>query len=219
MFLRVANATDAFDSLYDELKGQYLSGHKQPSRAGNVVGEILNAHVEILDPTRGIVQSKIRNMPIRYALGELLWYLSGSNKLRDIRRYAPFWDNISDDGKTLNSAYGYRIHEHMGFDQWEFVKDKLIANPYDRQAVIHIKDADDRPSKDVPCTCLLQYHIRDNRLFATTYMRSNDIWLGFPYDVFAFTALQVKMAFELGVGLGSYTHIAGSLHLYEKDVE
>ena len=48
-------------------------------------------------------------------------------------------------------------------------------------------------------------------------MRSNDIWTGFPYDVFSFTAFQTMLAFKLNVGIGEYTHIAGSLHLYERD--
>ena len=48
-------------------------------------------------------------------------------------------------------------------------------------------------------------------------MRSNDLWLGFPYDVFQFTCMQVLMSMELGIELGSYTHIAGSLHIYERD--
>lgn len=53
----------------------------------------------------------------------------------------------------------------------------------------------------------------------TTYMRSNDLWMGFPNDVFQFTAIQVYLAMRLGYQLGSYTHIAGSLHLYERDAK
>ena len=49
-------------------------------------------------------------------------------------------------------------------------------------------------------------------------MRSNDLWTGFPYDVFQFTAMQILMSMELGLELGSYTHIAGSLHLYERNL-
>lgn len=51
----------------------------------------------------------------------------------------------------------------------------------------------------------------------TTYMRSNDLWFGFPYDVFQFTCMQILMSMELELELGTYTHIAGSLHLYERD--
>jgi thymidylate synthase len=49
-------------------------------------------------------------------------------------------------------------------------------------------------------------------------MRSNDVFLGLPYDVFNFTMLQELMAVELGIELGSYIHFAASLHLYETDV-
>ena len=52
----------------------------------------------------------------------------------------------------------------------------------------------------------------------TTYMRSNDLWMGFPYDVFQFTNMQVLMSMELGVELGTYTHISGSLHLYKRNL-
>lgn len=48
-------------------------------------------------------------------------------------------------------------------------------------------------------------------------MRSCDLWYGFPYDVFNFCNLQVLLSMELGVELGTYTHICGSLHLYERD--
>ena len=49
-------------------------------------------------------------------------------------------------------------------------------------------------------------------------MRSNDIWFGLPYDIFQFTSLQILLSMELGVGIGTYTHICGSLHLYERDL-
>jgi thymidylate synthase len=217
MFLTAKDATEAWEYWYVQLQEMANKGFAADSRDGGVVGEILNAITVIEDPTRGIIQSSIRKMPMRYAVGELLWYLSGSNRTRDISLYSDVWGKLSDDGETNNSAYGHRIHHRFGFDQWEFVKDKLTKNPNDRQCVIHIKDASNEKTKDTPCTVALQFLLRENKLYMTTYMRSNDIWTGFPYDVFAFTAMQVKMAFELGVELGTYTHIAGSLHLYERN--
>lgn len=218
MYIVSDNATQAWESWFSVLCEMHKAGFKQPSRVGNVVGEVLNAHTVIKNPRKGIVLSETRKMPMKYAVGELLWYLSGSNKLSDIAPYAKFWENISDDGVTLNSAYGYRIFEYFGFNQWEHIKKLLKEDPYSRQAIIHIKDASNKPTKDLPCTISLHYQIRDNLLHSTAYMRSNDIWLGFPYDVFAFTSLQVKLAMELGVDLGFYNHIAGSLHLYENNV-
>ena len=152
-------------------------------------------------------------------MAELAWYLSGSNRVRDIGPFASKWIDISDDGIHNNSAYGYRIQHLFGFDQWDYVKDMLTKSPGSRQAIIHIKDASDKPTKDVPCTVYLQFLIRDNKLHLSVHMRSNDIWMGVPYDMFSFTFLQMKMAMELGVDLGNYTHFAGSLHMYKRDYE
>jgi hypothetical protein len=50
-----------------------------------------------------------------------------------------------------------------------------------------------------------------------TTMRSEDAWLGLPYDIFCNTTLQRCLASELNIGLGTYTHNVGSMHLYEKN--
>ena len=52
-----------------------------------------------------------------------------------------------------------------------------------------------------------------------TTMRSQDLWLGFPYDIFANTVLQKLLAGWLGVALGEYHHYVDSLHLYDEHVE
>lgn len=206
---------EAWETWYERLSSMKLSDE---SRDGEIRGEILNAITVIKDPTRNILKSKIRNLPMRYAIGEMLWYMSGNNELKEIQKYTKGWDRMSDDGETVNSNYGHCIRFKYGFNQWEFVKDELGINPNSRRAIIHIKEASDEDSKDVNCTVCLQFFIRDNKLHLTTYMRSNDLWMGFPYDVFQFTNMQVLMSMELGVGIGTYTHIAGSLHLYERDV-
>lgn len=190
------------------------------SRDGEVVGEIINAITVINDPTRCIMKNEIRKMPIRYCVGEMLWYLSCNNNLSAIQKFSSAWDRMSDDGKTVNSNYGNLIQEYYGFDQLKMCEKILKDNPNSRQAVIHIKPVRDvitNPTKDLPCTISLQFFIRYNKLYMTTYMRSNDIWMGFPYDVFQFACVQIYLAMRLNVDLGTYTHIAGSLHLYKRN--
>jgi thymidylate synthase len=48
-------------------------------------------------------------------------------------------------------------------------------------------------------------------------MRSNDVWRGFPLDVYQFTMWQLILAAKLGLPVGEYYHFAGSFHLYERD--
>ena len=216
MICECDTVTEAFDWWYDKL---VRMNDSQESRDGEVHGEIINAITVISDPTRNICKSDIRKLSMRYAIGEFLWYLSGNNHLSEIQKYTDNWDRMSDDGVHVNSNYGHCIKYKYGFDQFGYVYNMLKDKPKTRQAVIHIKEPSMAASKDVNCTVCLQFFIRDNKLYMTTYMRSNDIWLGFPYDVFQFCNLQILLSMKLGVELGSYTHIAGSLHLYERDVK
>lgn len=192
------------------------------SRDGQVTAEVINAITVIDDPTKNIMNNDIRKLSLRYAIGEMLWYLSGNPELKAIQHYTKAWDRMSDDGETVNSNYGYIIKEAYNFNQYEYCKQLLIKDKNSRQAIIHIKvpkNTLEQPTKDLNCTVCLQFLIRENKLYCTTYMRSNDLWLGFPYDIFQFTCIQVRMAMELGLEIGSYTHIAGSLHMYKRDFD
>jgi thymidylate synthase len=212
---KAINIDEAWLFWYDELVNQ---NNGDSSRDGEVRGEIINATTILINPTNNIMKNDVRRLSMKYAIGEMLWYMSGNNSLKEIQKYSKGWDRMSDDGVTVNSNYGYCIKHKFGFDQWEFVKNELRKNPNSRRAVIHIKEASDKESKDINCTVCLQFFIRNNKLHMTAYMRSNDLWMGFPYDVFQFTNMQVLMSMELGVELGTYTHISGSLHLYKRNL-
>lgn len=188
----------------------------------NVAKEIVNANLVLLDPTRNTMCQCLRKMPIRYAIGELLWYDSRNNTAKAIEPFSTFWKRIQNEDGTVNSNYGHCIHDKFDFDQWNFVKDLLKKDPTSRQAIMHIKEPRNllvNPTKDVNCTIALQFLIRNGALHMITTMRSNDVWLGLPYDVFNFTCMQIRMAMELGVDIGIYYHNAGSLHLYRHDLE
>ena len=218
-FFEAKDADEAFEHWWHML-ANYMPNDVQESRDGNVVDEIINAVTVIKDPTRCIMKNKIRKMPMRYAIGELLWYLSGNPSLRQIQKFTKAWDRMSDDGTTVNSNYGYCLMRKFGFNQIEQALIQLQDNPESRQVVLHIKEARnliDNPTKDLNCTVCLQLFVREGKLYMTTYMRSNDLWMGFPYDVFQFTCLQTLLSMCLDCELGTYTHVAGSLHLYERD--
>ena len=212
MYLKVFDVTEAFEKAYQRVSKK---GEKVSSRIGTTK-HLTNVTIEVAHPELGVCLNPQRNMSLKYMIGEIKWYMSGSNKVADIAKYAKMWASLSDDGETVNSAYGYRIQHMFGFDQLQYCIDKLKQNPYDRQCVIHIKDASNKPTKDTPCTVALQFTLERGKLNMHTYMRSNDIWLGLPYDMAFFTCLQQIVAKAIGAPLGSYYHTVGDLHLYEK---
>lgn len=128
----------------------------------------------------------------------------------------PAFTKYQDDG-IFWGAYGQRI-----YGQLAGVVRALQEDLDTRQAVVTIFDGHrdpGRPVKDIPCTIALQFLFRDGRLILRTMMRSNDVWLGLPYDIIQFCALQGAVAAALDVPMGPYLHTATSMHLYDRDID
>jgi len=197
-----------------------LLGAKKIEATRGKCREVLAARIELRNPRCRISQTESRGK-IFSAIGELLWYLSGSDYLDFIKYYIKLYEDESDDGRTIKGAYGPRIFSPNSPSQWEVVRRILLTKQTSRRAVIQLIKHDDVSTirKEIPCTVALQFFLREKQLHMQTYMRSNDAIKGLPHDIFAFTMLQEIMARDLDVSLGRYYHCVGSLHLYEDDAE
>jgi len=134
-----------------------------------------------------------------------------------ISQVAPALDRFKEDGGEFHGAYGTRVG-----DQVSHIVNKIKADEGTRQAVITLWDPvlDNQPGKrDFPCTIGMQFSVSAGELHLNVIMRSNDIWLGLPYDMFQFTQLQRSVARSLNLRPGWYRHTAWSMHAYESDIE
>jgi thymidylate synthase len=189
--------------------------HIKPSKGSCT--EVSAATFELTNPLARVSRSATRGR-LFSALGELCWYLSGSNRTKDITYYVSRYREL-DEGGVVFGGYGPRLLAFDGLDQLQYVIHTLKDKPDSRKAVIQLFDHQDviEPHHDIPCTCTLQYLLRDGRLSAITYMRSNDVFLGMPHEIFCFTMLQELIARSVGAELGSYHHMVGSLHMYDRN--
>ena len=200
---------------------QELLGRGEPiSPSKGDCRELRGVLLEITNPRARLSRSESRGQAFS-CLGELCWYLSGANELEFIEYYIPKYCEFAEKG-ILFGAYGPRLLKMRGVtNQLENIISLLKRKPSSRQAVVQFFNAEDIvvEHKDVPCTTTIQFLLRSNRLEVITSMRSNDVYLGLPHDVFSFTMLQELVARRLGAELGTYRHIVGSLHLYDRDNE
>lgn len=203
---------DVMRSVIEEIQ---TSGERINPSKGECV-ELAGVLLELTDPRARISRTETRGKPFS-CLGELCWYLAGSNDLDYIYYYIPAYSESAEDGMIFG-GYGPRLFNWEGLDQWGNVAALLRRKPSSRRAVIQLFDAFDivEKHKDVPCTCVLQFMVRDQKLNMLASMRSNDVILGLPHDVFTFTMFQEIMARALSLEIGTYKHFVGSLHLYEK---
>lgn len=184
--------------------------------------ERLAAHFQLRDPRQRVAFIPRRRTNIVFNFAEVLWYLAGRDDLDFIEYYAPSIRCYSMDGRRLTgTAYGPKIfgQPHRNC-QYNTVIDVLTSDPDSKRAIVQIFDSDELQAPgniDVSCTLGLQFFLREGALHAQAYMRANDAYRGMVSDVFSFTLIQEYLAGELGAELGSYTHVAGSLHVYRTD--
>lgn len=212
------NANEAWEYLY---YGLNILGEESAPR-GLKVRETLGCDIYIDHPEQNLIYNSLRKTSPYYLAQEYFWYLSGDRDVDSISKYSGFWKKIANEDGTINSNYGAYIFNKdyypiNGMSQWEYLIETLRKDPDSRQAILQIPITPFKGTKDVCCTSSLQFFIRNNKLYMTTYMRSNDINLGFCNDIPFFTGLQIKLGKELGVELGWYRHVVGSLHVYENN--
>lgn len=200
------------------LEDTFLLG-KTVSPRGQQTLEIPQRTIEV-DMRRPILLVRERNLNYRFMAAEAQWILDGDDRVETI---SPFNANIakfSDDGKTFFGAYGPKISGQM-----HYVLDKLREDPDTRQAGLTIWRESPPATKDVPCTIAIFFSIRGEKLNAHVFMRSSDIWLGIPYDVFNFSMLAHQVCAYLNYGNGYRFEVspgtlyltAASSHLYEQN--
>lgn len=142
-------------------------------------------------------------------------FIGGPRELEQYRE--EMLDGILDFEVTRGN-WPYTYHQRMVTNnQIVFVVCELKRNPSSRRAIISIRTPRDIGSPDPACLQSIQYFIRNGALDCAVLFRSNDAVKATFMNAFALICLQERIANELGVPVGTYTHRANSFHCYEKD--
>jgi thymidylate synthase len=198
---------------------QSIEQYGEPVKASKGrTNEVRGVVLELTNPRARLSRTESRGK-IFSCIGELCWYLKGTNRTAFVAHYIPAYRKSSEKG-VVYGGYGPRLFKSWkDVQQFENLVELLRKRPTSRQAVLQLFDSTDlaEPHEDVPCTCTLQFLIRGGKLHLVVYMRSNDVIKGLPHDIFCFTMLQEMVARIMSVDLGIYKHCVGSLHLYDAD--
>ena len=172
--------------------------------------------ITLFNPRKAMPLGIGRNLNPAIGAVEAAQLIGSVSRPKTVLRVAPQFEKYAEKNGHFHGAYGARIGGQM-----LCVERKLRADPDTRQAVVTLWDPwlDNLDgARDYPCTVALNFFTRDGKLEMNTLMRSNDVWLGLPYDLFQFTQLQLSLANALACDIGYYYHTVWSLHLYERDV-
>jgi thymidylate synthase len=203
------------DSMWTDALIDLISrGHTSTSRIGSTLAT--HGYVARLQSTNWtFLTNKRRKLDPRYAAAEFFWYFDPTGSLAMIRHYAPQYINFADHGVVMG-AYGPRIRASI-----HVLLDLLQNTPDTRRAVLPIFSSEDLDNanwaKDIPCNISWTFLVEDHKLCMIANMRSNDVWLGMPYDIFVNTCILRFVADCVDMTPGWYQHQAADLHLYAKN--
>lgn len=125
------------------------------------------------------------------------------------------WDYTYHD-RMVSSPYWTAEYGLLYRSQLDFIVNELKRNPSSRRAFIDLRiNNKDMYNDDPPCLCSIQYFIRQGKLDCSVTFRSNDAFRATFMNAFALIMLQQRIAKELNVEVGTYTHRANSFHVYE----
>lgn len=220
------NSYDTIDEMWvacvEDLinQGERLDSRDGPCR------ELLGYSATLLDPSRCLLHDPVRDLDPYYAAAECMWYLSGTDRTEWLEQFAPQYARMVDD-HVAYGAYGKRLFENSRIDnnlpQIEWALRELKSNRNSRQVVVDLHEPRDlfnavwHKQRDIPCTLSVQLLLRQDKLHMVVTMRSNDVWLGMPYDVFWWCTLLKILSCGLGCAMGRYYHRVGSMHLYDRN--
>ena len=205
---------ESVTDVYPHLLRYVLEHGERVSPRGRPTLEVSPFVFQLHDPLQSLVLQRERRLNRAYATVEKLALVAG---IEDPAMLCFYIDRLNEFVNPTTGAfdgcYGPRVAAQLSY-----VYTLLRSDPDSRRAVIAIySQRDEHESLDVPCTLTLQFLLRRGKLSLIVNMRSSDVYLGLPYDVNQFCFLQQVMASWLGVGLGQYTHVAGSAHVYFSD--
>lgn len=175
-----------------------------------------NSEVPILTKKKVAWKTAIREM--------LRFYVERTSNVEGLG----IWDEWMRPDGTIGRAYGFQLGKPIlrnsvvgnYTNQIDKLIDGLKNDPASRRHVISLWNIDDLWDMALyPCVWHNQWLVKEGKLHLIVGIRSNDLALGNPFNVFQYYVLQRMIAQVTGYEMGTLTFNINDLHIYERHVE
>jgi len=196
------------------LKQIMKSGFSYKDHEGRICKEILNIIITVRKPEKDTLAQIQEINSLRK------WVYPSSEEIAS---------SILND--RLVSGYYYTYGQrafnfksgHEGINQVDkFVIPLLKKDPTSRKAIIVFHNPIEDSllyRKEIPGIVTVDFKLRNKMLHVTAVIRSNDLFLGWPADLYQIKSLQDYVASKLDCKAGSITTLSISAHVFEEHFE
>ena len=217
----------------DLLRDVMENGTDKGDRTGTGTRSVFGRQVRY-DLAEGFPLLTTKKLHIRSILHELLWFLSGETNIRYLKENGvSIWDEWATPEGELGPVYGAQWRNWQGadgktYDQILALVEGLKSNPDSRRHIINgwnvalLPDEKQKPWENAaagrmalpPCHVLYQFYVANGKLSASLYIRSNDLFLGNPYNTASLAFLTHMLAQQCDLDVGEIVLSIGDAHIY-----
>ncbi|AGI12015.1 putative thymidylate synthase [Bacillus phage BPS10C] len=220
-------------------KDVLMHGERRGDRTGTGTISLFNVN-HTFDCSNKFPVVTNKKVPLRVVFEELMWFLNGSTDLKWLLdRNVHIWDadayrDYQEKGGELSfdefihmaELYGYDLGniygKHWtdwngeGFNQIEWVINEIKTNPESRRLYISAWHPTAFKNAALPCCHVsFQFYVSNKDTLNLKFsMRSNDLFLGYAFNVSSYGYLLFLVAAMTGLKVGSLTYDAGDAHIY-----
>lgn len=187
------------------------------------------------DLTKGFPAVTTKKLAFNQVKAELLWFLTGSsnnNELNDLgchiwdaNAQAPYWKPKAKFDGDLGRVYGVQWRSWMKpngetVDQLKEVIERIKTNPSDRRLLVSAWNPGELDQMALPpCHIMFQFFVEGNKLSLQMYQRSNDLFLGVPFNIASYSLLLSMVAQVTGLVAHEFIHVMGDTHIYLNHID
>lgn len=217
------------------LEDVYKNGVQKGDRTGTGTRSVFGRMYRV-DLSKGFPLLTTKKVFFTGVVNELLWFISGSTNINDLD--AKIWNEWALEDGSLGPVYGkqwtaWECKDGSTINQIDYVVDLLKNNPTSRRILFHGWNVEYLPDEKLspqenarrgkmalpPCHLLYQFQVIDNKLNLMCTIRSNDLFLGHPFNT-AQAALWVHMlAQQCDLEVGELIMSIGDAHIYNNHIE
>jgi thymidylate synthase len=219
---------------YHDILRQILNEGEEktdPQGVGNISTVGIMAHYD-LNEGFPLITSRNLQKSWKAIVVELLWYLSGETNVAFLHKYGVHsWDQwatpeicealgLEPGGVGPIYPKQWRSFGPEGIDQIKFCVDLLKKNPDSRRiGVTSWNPAELDKVFVAPCHDRFYFYHANGKLSLQLSQRANDVPVGTPFNVAAYSLLTMMMAQVVGLKPHKFIHSMVDCHIYKDQIE
>ncbi|GAB3629760.1 thymidylate synthase [Pandoraea terrae] len=223
---------------HDLIRDILKNGSRKMDRTGTGTVSVFGRQMRF-DLKEGFPLVTTKRIHLKSVIHELLWFIAGDTNVKYLNdNGVTIWDEWADENGNLGPVYGHQWRfwpksNGETIDQISNLVTQIRARPNSRRLMLTAMNVAEFPDESMspvdnvhagrmalaPCHAFAQVAVNDGKLSCLLYCRSQDVFLGTPFNIASYALFTHMLAQQCGLDVGELIWTGGDCHLYLNHLE